>query len=265
MTFDDPHSLLLCRTKLCRLVRHWRLRVLFLPRDGRRVHQLRQERILARGARLQEGQRRQEHLVAELGHFPQGPSQLLHTGRVSLLLQRNTYVFFLLLLCRLVLFKMTLFFFFLVISSYISFLFVRKRKEVGRLYVVWYFFPHHKRQRKCRDGSAPLVSFFKRLFFFLLLFLSSIPRDSFMLDSYPYGVHSRIYRQRLFSPYSANDHGRNRGVLITRWAPAVLFHLSDGRRVAFSSFSLKRATRRLVSMEMRQSMSAAVPKRLHWW
>lgn len=80
------------RAKLCGIVRHWRLRLFLLPWNGRRVHQLRQERVLPRGTRLQERQWRQEHSVSKLGHLPQSPSQLFHPRRVSFLLQRNPYV-----------------------------------------------------------------------------------------------------------------------------------------------------------------------------
>ena len=81
------------RAQFRRIVRYRRLRLLLLSRNGRRVHQLRQERLLARRPRLQKGQRRKEHFVAKLGNFPQSPSQLLHPGRIPFLLQRNPYVF----------------------------------------------------------------------------------------------------------------------------------------------------------------------------
>ena len=81
---------MLSRTEFRGIVRSRRIRHVLLPRDGRRVHKLRQERLQPHRTRLQEGHRRQEHLDPELGHVPQGKTQLLTPRRIPILLQRDT-------------------------------------------------------------------------------------------------------------------------------------------------------------------------------
>lgn len=80
----------LCRTELRGLVRHRRLRLVLLQGDRRRVHQLRQKRILESGPSVQKRHRRKEHPVAELGDLPEGPTELLDPRRVPFLFQRDT-------------------------------------------------------------------------------------------------------------------------------------------------------------------------------
>jgi hypothetical protein len=89
MSFD-LFSVFFCRTKFCRIIWHWAVCILLLPRDGCGVHQLWKECILKSGTGVQEGHRRQEHPQSELGHISQGSIELLYSWRIPFLFQWNS-------------------------------------------------------------------------------------------------------------------------------------------------------------------------------
>lgn len=77
------------RTEFRWIVWHWRICVLFLPRNGRRVHKLWQSRLFTYRTCVQIGYRWQEYTQPKLGHLLESSSELQHIWRISILFQRN--------------------------------------------------------------------------------------------------------------------------------------------------------------------------------
>lgn len=81
------------RAELCWIIWHRATCILLLPRDCRRIHKLREKRLLKSCKGLQKRHRRKEYSLAKLGHLSQSEIKLFDSRRVSLLLQRNSWVF----------------------------------------------------------------------------------------------------------------------------------------------------------------------------
>ena len=80
------------RAEFCWFVRDWWVRVLFLPGTSSRVHELREECLLPSGQSLQARHWWKEYSCTKLGNLFESQTELLRSRRVSILLQRNSWV-----------------------------------------------------------------------------------------------------------------------------------------------------------------------------